>query len=61
MVSLKDVSTTELVNELITRDGVRSAEVYSGEFCRVHMSGQNDERLRYLNASGPLTVLEVER
>lgn len=60
MNDIREFSTKELVRELLSRDGVKSTNVVSGEFSKVQVSGKEDKNLRYLKGYGPLTILEVE-
>lgn len=61
MVNLRDISTAELLKEIISRQGIRSIEVSEEEFHKTQVSGGNSERLRYLKGYGPGVIIEVSR
>jgi hypothetical protein len=60
-MSLRDVSTEDLVKEIINRQGIRSIEVTEEEFHKTQVSGSGEKRLRYLKGYGPGIVIEVTK
>lgn len=60
MVSLRNISTDELLREIANRDGVRSIHVDQGEYHKTQVSGNGDSKLRYIRGQGVATILEIK-
>lgn len=59
-MSLRDISTNDLVNTLSNRQGVKSMDVEANEYYRVKAASINEERERYINVPGKAKILIID-
>ena len=60
MGNLRKFKTSELINELKMREGIRDINVGTYEVSKIQVSGYEEERLRYVKGEGPLIILEIK-
>ncbi|NLK94713.1 MAG: hypothetical protein GX275_05940 [Clostridiales bacterium] len=59
-MSLRDISTNDLVKTLSNRPGVKSMDIKANEYYRVKAASINEERERYINVPGKAKILIVD-
>lgn len=59
MISLKDISTKDLVLELKAREKVRSMEIDKNETFKVLANRNDGSKSRYIRGYGKAIVLEI--
>lgn len=60
-MDLREVAVSELIQELTSRDGIRSMEINKNEVHKVQAAGLDDSKSRYIKGEGPAIILEIKK